>query len=78
MGGTTEDHLRQRGQGDLLVEEDLVGLKKLVLADVACKDVVGGQVAAVESEEELAKPVVRCLGQGIQNRVKEELAEVVD
>lgn len=55
-----------------------MGLEELVLADVACEDIVGGQVAAVESEKELAKPVVRCLGQGIQNRVKEELAKVVD
>lgn len=78
VGRTTEDHLCQRGEGDLLVEEDLVRLEQLVLADVAGEHVVGGQIAAVECEKQLAQPVVRCLGQGIKDRVEEKLAEVVD
>lgn len=73
-----EDHLRQRGQGNLLVQEDPVRLEQLVLADVAGQHVVGGQVAAVEGEEEVAQPVVRGFGQRVEDRVQEELAEVVD
>jgi len=78
VGRTMEDHLRQRGQGDLLVEEGLVRLEQLVLVDVAGEDIVGCQVAAVEGEEQLAQPVVRCLGQGVQDRVEEEFTEVID
>lgn len=40
--GTTEDHLSQRGEGDLLVQEDAVLLEHEVLGDVAGQDVVGG------------------------------------
>lgn len=76
--GPTEDHLRQRGQGDLLVQENAVLLEQLVLGDVSGEDVVGGQVAAVEGEQELAQPAVRRLGEGVQDRVQEEFTEVVD
>ena len=52
--GPAEDHLRQRGERDLLVEEDAVLGEEFVLGDVTCQDVVGGEVAAVEGEEEVA------------------------
>ena len=53
-------------------------LQQLVLADVAGQNVVGGQISTVEGEEQLAEPVVRGLGQRVENRVQEQLAEVVD
>lgn len=74
----TEDHLCQRGQRDLLIQEDPVGLEQLVLADVTGQHVVGGQIAAVEGEEEVAEPVVGGFGERVQDWVQEELAEVVD
>lgn len=55
-----------------------MGLEQVVLADVAGKYVVGSQVAAVEGEEEVAEPVVGGFGERVQDRVQEELAEVVD
>lgn len=75
---TAEHHLCEGGQGDLLVQEIPVRLQQLVLADVAGEHVVGGQVATVKGEEQLAQPVMRGLGQGVQDRVQQELAEVVD
>lgn len=78
MRRAAEDHLRQRGERNLLVEEHAVRFEQLVLADVARKHVVCSQVAPVEGEEQVAQPVVWCLGQGIQDGVQEELAEVVD
>lgn len=53
-------------------------LEQFVLADVAGEHVVAGQIATVEGEEQLAQPVMRGLGQGIQDRVQQELTEVVD
>lgn len=78
MRRAPEDHLRQRGKRNLLVHEHAVRLEQLVLANVAGEHVVCGQIAPVEGEEQVAQPVVWCLGQGIQDRVQEELAEVVD
>lgn len=75
---TTEDHLCQRGQRDLLVQEDPVGLEQLVLADIPGQHVVGCQVAAVEGEEEVAEPVVGGFGERVQDRVQEKFAEIVD
>ena len=63
--GAAEDHLGQCGQRDLLVQEEAVLLEQLVLGDVAGEDVVGGEVAAVEGEEEVAEPGVRRLGHGV-------------
>lgn len=48
MRRSTEDHLCQSREGDLLVEEDPMLLQKLVLADVPGQHIVRGQVAAVE------------------------------
>ena len=76
--GTTEDSLSQGGERDLLVEEDLVLFEKLVLGDVDGQDVVGGQVATVEGEEEVAQPGVGCFGEGIEHWVQKEFTEVVD
>lgn len=76
--GPVEDHLRERGQRDLLVQEDAVVLEQAVLGDVAREHVVGRQVAAVEGEEEVAQPGVRGLRERVQDRVQEQLAEVVD
>lgn len=78
MRRAAEHHLRQRGERNLLVQEHPVRLEQLVLANVAGQHVVCGQVASVEGEEQVTQPVVWCLGQGIQDRVQEELAEVVD
>lgn len=61
VGRTVEDHLRERGQRDLLVQEDAVLLQQAVLGDVARQHVVGRQVAAVEGEEEVPQPGVRRL-----------------
>jgi len=36
------------------------------------------QVAAVESEEQVAKPSVLCVCQTVEDRMEEQLAEVVD
>lgn len=52
--------------------------EELVLADVSGEHVVRGQVAAVEGEEEVAKPGVRGFGERVEDRVHEEFAEVVD
>lgn len=76
--GPTEDHLREGGEGDFLVQEDAVLFEQLVLGDVAGEDVVGRQVAAVEGEEELAQPVVGRLGEGVQDGVQQQFTEVVD
>lgn len=73
-----EDHLCKRRQRDLLVQEIPVRLQQLVLADVAGQHVVGGQVAAVKGEEQVAQPVMRGLRQRVQDRVQQQLAEVVD
>jgi hypothetical protein len=78
MGRATEDHFCQRRERDLLVQELTVRLQQLVLADVAGQHVVGGQVATVEGEEQLAEPVVRGLVQRVENWVQEQLTEVVD
>lgn len=52
--------------------------KQLVLADVPGQDVIRGQVAAVESEEEIAQPGVWRLRERIQHGVQEQLTKVVD
>ena len=39
---------------------------------------VGGEVAAVEGEEKIAQPGVRGRGEGVEDGVQQELAEVVD
>lgn len=78
MGRPTEDCFSKSGEGDLLVEENLVLFEELVLADVYGEDVVGCQVAPVEGEEEIAQPGVRGLGERVEDWMQEELAEVVD
>jgi hypothetical protein len=55
-----------------------VRLQQLVLADVTCQHVVGGEVATVEGEEQLAEPVVRGLVQRVEDRVQKQFTEVVD
>jgi hypothetical protein len=55
-----------------------VRAQQRVAGGVALQRAVGGQVAAVEGEEEAAQPVVRPAGEGVEDRVQEELAEVVD
>jgi hypothetical protein len=71
MRGPPEDHLRESRKRNLLVEEETVLLQELVLGDVAGQDVVGGEIAAVEGEEEIAEPGVGCLGERVQDRVQE-------
>lgn len=42
------------------------------------QDVVGGEIAAVEGEEEITEPSVWRRGEGVEDRVEEKFAEVVD
>lgn len=55
-----------------------MGFEELIFGDVAGEDVVGGQVASVEGEEEVAEPGVGRVDEGVEDWVEEELAEVVD
>ena len=71
MGRAAEDGFSESGEGDLLVEEDLVLFEELVLADVYGEDVVGCQVATVEGEEEIAQPGVGSLGERVEDWVQE-------
>lgn len=65
--GPPEDRLRQRGQRDLHVQEIAVRFEEFVLGDVAGQDIVGRQIAAIECEEEVAEPGVRCFGQRVRD-----------
>ena len=78
VGRAAEDGLGEGGEGDFLVEEGLVGLEQRGFGQVGLEDGVGGQIAAVEGEEEVAEPGVRGRLQGGEDGVQEELAEVVD
>lgn len=78
MGRPAEYQLRQRGERDLLVEEEAVLLEERLLGDVVAEDVVGGEVAPVESEDEVSQPGIWSILERVENRVKEQLAEVVD
>lgn len=73
-----EHRFRQRREGDLLPEEGLVLLEERASGEVGFEDAVRGEVAAVEREEEVDEPAVRGVGEGAQDGVEEELAEVVD
>lgn len=73
-----EHRLRQRRQVDLHVQEGLVALEQRVLAHVARQHVVRREVAAVEGEEQIAQPGVRRRRQAVEDRVQQQLAEVVD
>lgn len=42
VGRAAEDHFRQCGKRDFLVQEESMRLEKLVLADIPAEDVVGG------------------------------------
>lgn len=53
-------------------------LKQRDFGDVAGEDVVCGQVAAVEGEEQVAEPRVGCVDERIEDRVEKELSKVVD
>ena len=46
--------------------------------EVGTEGGVGGEVAAVEGEEEIAQPGMRGRGKGVEDGVQQELAEVVD
>lgn len=70
MWRPAEDHLRQRGERDLLIQERAVFFEEAILGDIAGEDVVGGEIAAVEREEEIAEPVVGSFGQGIEDGVE--------
>lgn len=78
MGRAAEDRLRECSEGDLLVQEGLVFLEEGHLCDVAGQHVVGGQVAAVEGEEQVAQPGVRGADEAVEDGVQQQLAEVVD
>jgi hypothetical protein len=55
-----------------------VFFQERVLGDVVGKDAVGGEIAAVEGEEEVAQPGVLGFVEGVEDRVEEEFTEVVD
>ena len=76
--GTTEDHLCEGGEGDLLVQEDAVLFQEWVLGDVASQHIVGRQVAAVEGEQQVAQPGVLGFGERVENGVHQQFTEVVD
>ena len=79
VGRPAENSLRERGERYLLPEKGLVLLEQGRAGDVCLEHGVGGQVAAVEGEEEVAQPgVLWALAQGVEDGVQEELAEVVD
>ena len=73
-----EDGLGERREGDFLVQEGFVLGEQGALGQVGLEDAVGGQVAAVEGEQEVAEPGVRRGLQGGEDGVQQELAEVVD
>lgn len=73
-----EHRFCQRRKRDLLPEEGLVLLEERAAGEVGFKDAVRGEVAPVEGEEEVDEPAVRGVGEGAEDGVEEELAEVVD
>ena len=78
MRGAAENRLREGGERDLLVQEGLVFLEEGHLCDVAGQHVVGGEIAAVEGEEQVAQPGVRGADEAVEDGVQQQLAEVVD
>lgn len=74
-----KDQLGQCREGDLLVEEDLVGVEEGIFVEVVGEAVEGGEIAAVEGEEEVTEPGVRVWWfESVEDRVEEQFTKVVD
>lgn len=78
MGRASEDSLGEGREGDFLGEEVAVGGELRGLGEVRLEAVVAGEVAAVECEEQVAQPGVRGGDEAVEDRVQQQLAEVVN
>jgi len=73
-----ENRLSERREGDFLGEEVAVGGQLRGLGEVRLEAVVGGEVAAVEGEEQVAQPGVGRGDEAVEDGVQQQLTEVVD
>ena len=76
--GAAEDGFGEGAEADFLPEEGLVGREEGGFGQVVFGGGEGGEVAAVEGEEEVAEPGVRGRDERVEDGVQEELAEIVD
>lgn len=76
--GTAEDGLSQCGKTDLLVQEHVVLFEQIVLVHVSGENIVSAEVAAVECDDQVTKPGVWGVFQGVEDGVEQQFSEVVD